>query len=565
MTEQESLSNLALLSKLHHFLGQRGAHAVWGEALPWLRALCRADGVSLVYVHLEVIQTKEGRLPPEVSAYLDEWELQWIGAAPEVPANLRTALDMPHDYRLPAGPRLIHLPLAIEGRSMGALTFVYSHPEEGERARQPLVHMLVRTIAYLAFMQEQLLASQRRLDQVAFFYQIGQNLASSLDLRAVLRDTIELTTVVLDAEAATLFLLDEDNQELIFAIPTGEKGDVLREYRIPVGEGIAGWVVQTGQSALVNDVQNDPRFLRQVDSTTGFTTRNVLCVPLQYRGRITGALETLNKRAPSGFTEEDQQWLEMLATQAAIAIENARLYAQLREERDRIVAAQEGIRHRLAQGLHDGPAQDLARLLLDIDYVRRLLTKDPAQVPSVLDEMETLARQAHRSIRRFLFELRPVILETRGLVAAVRSYLEQWQSTERLRCHLEVDETFPTDLDVTAAGAIFAVVQESFNNLRKHAQATEVWVRLRRHNDTLRIEIEDNGVGFDVNAVWRNYEERHSYGLWTMREQAELLDGTLTIESPSPRLGCGTRVVLEVPYDRVRRRRSSTSVDRPAS
>ena len=558
MSEREGLSNLALLSKLHHFFAQRGAHAVWGEALPWLRTLYAADAVSLVYAYLEVVQIKEGRLPPEAGAYLNEWESQWLSPPPKTTTHVRTTLDVPHDYRLPSGIRLVHIPLFVEGRPLGAVTFVYSRPEEAERARQPFVPMLVRTLAYLAYMQEQLLFSQRRLDQVAFFYQIGQNLAASLDLRSVLRDTIELTTVVLDAEAATLFLLDEEHQELIFAIPTGEKGEVLREYRIPVGEGIAGWVVQTGQSALVNDVQQDPRFLRQVDSTTGFTTRNVLCVPLQYQGRIIGALETLNKRAPGGFTEEDQQWLEMLATQAAIAIENARLYEQLREERDRIVAAQESIRHRLAQGLHDGPAQDLARLLLDIDYVRRLLGKDPEKVSQVLDEMETLARQAHRSIRQFLFELRPVILETRGLVAAVRSYLEQWQTAENLQCHLEVED-FPADLDAKAAGAIFTIIQESFNNLRKHARATEVWVRLSRRNGTLRIEVEDNGVGFDVDSIWRNYEERHSYGLWTMREQAELLDGSLSIESPSPRLGCGTRVVLEVPYERVRRRRPPSS------
>ncbi len=554
MTEAVPLSNLALLNKLQHFLKQRGAQALWGEALPWLRTLCQADAVGLIYTHEGVFQTREGTVSPDVNRYLDEWVAQWLTPAAKPSADTLPPADMVQDHRTPDGARLVHIPLLVEGRALGGLMLVYTQPEKGEIARHPLVQMLVRTVAYLGYLQDQLLYSQRRLDQVGFFYQIGQNLASNLNLRQVLRETIELTVVVLDAEAATLFLLDEERQELVFAIPTGEKGDVLREYRIPVGQGIAGWVVQTGQSVIVNDVQQDPRFLRDVDSTTGFTTRNVLCVPLQYRGRIIGALETLNKRSPTGFTEEDRQWLEMLATQAAIAIENARLYEQLREERDRIVAAQEGVRHRLAQGLHDGPAQDLARLLLDIDYIRRLLEKDPSQVPQVLDEMEALARQAHRSIRQFLFELRPVILETRGLVAAVRSYLEQWQASEALRCHLDVRD-FPADLDTRAAGAIFAIIQESFNNLRKHAQATEVWVRLERRDDMLRVEIEDNGVGFNVEEVWASYEDRHSYGLWTMREQAELLDGRLIIESPSPRLGRGTRVVLEVPYERVRRKR----------
>lgn len=553
MAAEERLSSLLVLHRLHHFMAQRGAHAVWGEALPWLRAVAHADAVSLVYVYMTVVQKKEGPIPADVSDYLNAWEAQWLSPPVATDPSLPLRLDVPKEHQVPGGTRVVHLPLIVEGRALGALSFLYTQPREGERARSPEMLLLVRAVAHIAYVQEQLLTSQQRLDQVGFFYQIGQNLASSLDLNAVLRETIELTTVVLDAEAATLFLLDRETNELVFAIPTGEKGEVLREYRIPAGQGIAGWVVQTGQTALVNNVREDPRFLGAVDSQTGFVTRSVLCVPLQYQGQIIGALETLNKRSPQGFTEEDRQWLEMLATQAAIAVENARLYAQLQEERDRIVAAQETIRHRLAQGLHDGPAQDLARLLLDIDYLRRLWQKKPDEIPAVLDQMETLARQAHRSIRQFLFELRPVILETRGLVEAIRSYLEQWQADSALQCHLEVHD-FPTDLDTKAAGAIFSIVQESFHNLRKHAQAREVWVRLGRQNGVLRVEVEDDGKGFDVDAVWRTYEERHSYGLWTMREQAELLDGTLTIQSPSPRLGKGTLVVLEVPYERVRRR-----------
>ena len=558
MAQQSSsdISAIAIASKLNHFLSLRGTRALWAEALPWLKSLCHADGASLIYIGTHVIRLNEGSFTPDVVAYLAKWEQQWLPHSQDASKSPRQVLGIIQEQSTQDGHRLIHFPLSAEGRLLGSITFVYGTPRAGERARHPIVQTLVRSLANLAIIQDNLLASQERLDQVSLFYQIGQNLASSLDLDRVLRETIELTTVVLDAEAATLFLLDEDTEELIFAIPTGEKGDVLEEYRIPAGQGVAGWVVQTGQSALVNDVQNDPRFLKQVDSQTGFTTRNLLCVPLQYRGRITGALETINKRSPTGFTQEDLQWLTTLATQAAIAIENARLYESLRQERDRIIAVQEEVRHRLARALHDGPAQDLARLILDIDYVRRLLEKKPEAVPDILNEMESIARRANRSVRQFLFELRPIILETRGLVSALQSYVEQWQNSESIRCHLDVND-FPNDLDTRAAGTIFSIVQETFNNLRKHAQATEVWVRLYRHNGTLHIEVEDNGVGFNVEEVLRTYEDRNSFGLLNMQEQAELLDGRLEIQSPSPRLGRGTRVILEVPYERVRRKREA--------
>ena len=551
-----TLSAIAIATEFNRLLLLRGTRSLWAEALPWLMEICYADGISLVYLNAGHLRVREGHIPPEVSAHLSEWEEQWTPEMQHATPPTHTPPAIIQEHTTPSGYRLIHFPLLVEGRPLGTLTFVYVHPERGTYARHPVVQALVRSVAHLAYLQDALQYSQERLEQVAMFYQIGQNLASSLDLNQVLRDTIELTMVILDAEAATLFLLDEERQELVFAIPTGEKGEELRELRISVGEGIAGWVVQTGQSELVNDVQNDPRFLRQVDSQTGFTTRNLLCVPLQYQGRIIGALETINKRSATGFTPEDLQWLTTLATQAAIAIENARLYESLRQERDRIIAVQEEVRHRLARALHDGPAQDLARLILDIDYTRKLLAKHPESVPQVLDEMEEIARRANRTVRQFLFELRPIILETRGLVAALHAYLEQWQNSEDIQCHLEVED-FPSDLDTTAAGTLFGIIQEAFNNLRKHAQAKNVWVRLRRQDDTLEIEVEDDGRGFDVTGVLESYEERNSFGLLNMREQAELLEGQFIVQSPSPRLGRGTRILVRVPYQRVRHKTST--------
>ncbi len=552
MERKGDISALAIATKFGHLATTRGMRAFWAEVLPWLIAICRADGASLVYVGHRTLRPREGTLSPHVIAYLNEWEAQWLPREQSQEDRV-TPLAVVQEKTTQDGHRLVHFPLQIEERSLGCLTLIYTQAERGGYARHPTVQAVIGAITHLAYMQDVLQHSQERLEQVSLFYQIGQNLASSLDLDRVLRETIELTTVILDAEAATLFLLDRERDELIFAIPTGEKEEILREFRIPVGQGIAGWVVQTGESVLVNDAQNDPRFLRQVDSQTGFTTRNVLCVPLQYQGRITGALETINKRSGKGFTHEDLQWLTTLATQAAIAIENARLYQDLRQERDRIIAVQEDVRHRLARALHDGPAQDLARLLLDIDYARRLLEKKPDEVRAVLDEMETITRRANRAVRHFLFELRPVILETRGLVAALRSYVEQWQATEGITCHMEVHD-FPSDIDTKAAGTMFTVIQEAFNNLRKHAQATQVWLRLSRANGKLIVEVEDDGVGFNVKDIMANYDERNKLGLLNMREQAELLEGELSILSPSPRLGRGTLVRLQVPYERVRRK-----------
>ncbi|NPA91269.1 MAG: GAF domain-containing sensor histidine kinase [Chloroflexi bacterium] len=546
-----SISSIALATGLNRLASLRGVRAFWAEAISWLRELTAAEAVHLLYLGARHIRLTEGDMSGTVITYLEEWEKRWF-TSPTLPQEGVQGVHVTNEYLTSDNKRLIQFPLVMEGGSRGAITFVFP-PHEGELVYHPTFQTVLRTLASMALLQDNLAISQERLDQLLLFYQIGQNLASSLDLQEVLREIIELTTVVLNAEAATLFLLDEERHELVFAIPTGEKGALLQEFRIPADQGVAGWVVATGQPALINDVRSDPRFLQKVDTQTGFVTRNLLCVPLQYRGRIIGALETLNKQSPHGFTSEDLYWLTTMAAQAAVAVENARLYESLRQERDRIIAVQEDVRHRLARALHDGPAQDLARVLLDLDYARKLLEKRPEQLPDILNEIENLVRRTNRDIRQFLFELRPVILETRGLVAALKYYIRQWQEEEGLACELEVRD-FP-EVDTQVAGIIFSIVQEAFNNLRKHARAQHVWIRLLRDGDVVRVEIEDDGVGFDVKQVLDQYDERNSFGLLNMREQAELLDGRLTFLSPSPRLQRGTLVRVEFPYERVKRAR----------
>ncbi len=544
------ISSIVLTTGLNRLASLRGIRAYWAEAIAWVRQLASAEAVHLLYIGTRTVRLVEGDLSAPVAGYLEEWESRWFSDVSPSSDGLQ-GVPVANEYLTSDRKRLIQVPLVLEGGFRGVITFVFSS-NEGELVYHPTFQTLLRTLSSMAQLQDHLALSQERLDQVRLFYQIGQKLASSLDLQQVLREIIELTTVVLNAEAATLFLLDEERHELVFAIPTGEKGALLQEFRIPADQGVAGWVVATGQPALINDVRSDPRFLHEVDNETGFVTRNLLCVPLQYQGRIIGALETLNKHSPRGFTNEDLQWLTTLATHAAVAVENARLYESLRQERDRIIAVQEEVRHRLARALHDGPAQNLARALLDLDYARKLLEKKPEALPDVLSDVERLIRRTNREIRHFLFELRPVILETRGLVAALEYSLRQWREEDGLDCSLELEDV--PEVDPKAAGIIFNIVQEAFNNLRKHARARHVWVRLKAQGDHLRLEVEDDGVGFDVDRVLSNYEERNSLGLLNMREQAELLDGRLVFLSPSPRLQRGTLVRVDFPLDRVAKR-----------
>lgn len=153
---------------------------------------------------------------------------------------------------------------------------------------------------------------------------------SSLDARQVRIQAIEAATTLVGAETGSLLLFDAASNELYFEVVLGEKGAHLKEIRIPADQGIAGWVLQHEQGVIVNDPGNDPRFYRAADIKSQFTTKSLLAAPLVVKGKTIGVLEAINK-LQGGFDNADLDLLNFLANQVAPAIENASLYAELRE------------------------------------------------------------------------------------------------------------------------------------------------------------------------------------------------------------------------------------------
>lgn len=153
---------------------------------------------------------------------------------------------------------------------------------------------------------------------------------SSLDTSLVRQRAIEASTRLLDADAGSLLLVDQDRSELYFEVATGEKGDKLKEMRLKIGEGIAGWVAQTGEPVIVDDVHEDPRFCSVADHISDYRTHTLLAVPVRAGGRIIGVLQAVNKISGT-FTPEDRDLLMSLAHQVAPAIENALMYEMMRE------------------------------------------------------------------------------------------------------------------------------------------------------------------------------------------------------------------------------------------
>lgn len=188
-------------------------------------------------------------------------------------------------------------------------------------------------IAELGAIQEQLRLANQKVANLSALVEISKIINSTLDLDTLLTMIMEIIKQVLNAESGSLMLLDERGDKLLYRVALGEKGKKLKDrFRLKLGQGIAGWVAAHGEPLLVPDVSADPRFYRTPDEKIGHTTRSILCVPLRGQGKTLGVLEAINSKSPGGFTQDDMALFLAFASQAAVALESARMHSTLLEK-----------------------------------------------------------------------------------------------------------------------------------------------------------------------------------------------------------------------------------------
>ena len=378
-------------------------------------------------------------------------------------------------------------------------------------------------------------------------YELTSKLTGTLSYRRVLDSVLDLGYTALnpDPDAET----DEKliSAVLLFIGDQLEVGSARRltsaDQRVKLGakEGILKRVVDEGEAVLTTDISYDQELGRMI------ALRNctaAYCFPLRSGFNVYGAM-LFAHADPNYFTRERTDLLDMIGRQAVIAIQNARLYQDLLEEKERMVEVHEEARKKLARDLHDGPTQSVAAMAMRINLTRRMFNKDAKSALNELVKIENLAHRTTKEIRHMLFTLRPLILESQGLKAALQSMSEKMRETYAQNVVIDVDEKIIEDLEMGKQGVIFYIVEEAVNNARKHAAAANIWVRLKSLDSGLSLlEVQDDGVGFDVNAVTQAYDRRGSLGMVNLRERTELVNGLLNIQSQP---GKGTLVQVYVP------------------
>ena len=172
---------------------------------------------------------------------------------------------------------------------------------------------------------------EEKVERLVLLSQLSQILNSTLNYKEIRRRAMEATTRLMKAEAGSLLLVDEEKGQLHFEVVSGDKEEDIKTISLNFGEGIAGWVAQHGKPLIVNSPEKDRRFFKGVDEKTEFKTKNIICVPVKIKEKIIGVLEAVNKQGGGRFDEEDLSLFTSLADQAAIALDNSRLYRELEE------------------------------------------------------------------------------------------------------------------------------------------------------------------------------------------------------------------------------------------
>lgn len=301
-------------------------------------------------------------------------------------------------------------------------------------------------------------------------------------------------------------------------------------------------LISTRKSLLIRDTAKEPNW--EVYPGTE-PVRSCIFAPIVIEEKIMGVVG-LSKTEANYFTEEHVQWAEALVGHAAVAIQNAWLFEQVRAGRERmqslshrLVEIQESERQYVARELHDEVGQALTSLMVDLRFMEKRAS-NPSDVIRTAAEMEATLSGVIENLHRIAMALRPASLDHLGLVAALRQHVESMGKKFGLKVQFNasgIRGRLSSNMEIV----LYRIVQEALTNVAKHAHASRVDVVLKKRNDKLVLIIEDDGVGFNPEAVAS--EER--LGIYGMRERADMIDGKLIIESAP---GRGTTIMVEVHY-----------------
>lgn len=385
----------------------------------------------------------------------------------------------------------------------------------------------VAILARLGELHAREVAQSRRLQALNT---AGLALSAELDLETLLHKLADLARIVGDAKYAALGTFDAQGVVTRFYTSGIDDEERARIGHLPVGRGILGLLPRAAHPIRLHDIKDHP-------ASVGFPKdhppmRTFLGVPIRWRGESVGNLYLTEKQGGADFTSEDEEALLALAAQAAIAVENARLYAQT----SRISTFEE--RHRIGMDLHDGVIQSLYGLGLLIEDAAAQVETAPKSARSQLGRAVDRLNAAIADLRNYVLGLRPVRGSDRPLHESLATLAQQIGTNALLTVDVKVEPEGESALGRLEREAVFYVAADALGNVARHARARRVQLRVVKEGDDVVLEVADDGVGFDTT------ETIGGLGLRNMRQRAFDIGARLDVRSMP---GTGTRLLMRVP------------------
>lgn len=378
--------------------------------------------------------------------------------------------------------------------------------------------------------------------------EIGMDLLSLLEVDKNLGSVLGKTSRLFGADFAAWSLYDEEKQEIYIKAMHGSlfknKGDKdgqddgFKEFKIKPGEGLSGRVISSGHPVVIENLDLDvPRNRDEFPLLVNEQIKSAMAAPMHFRGQVFGAL-MIGFRRERRFTEDEKVLLSALAHQAAVVIQNLRLYEKVEN------TAVLGERFRIAREIHDGLSQDLSYLNIKTKYLMDLINnREPEKAVAAIADLRQVIKNLYQETRTAIADLKVTLPQGTDLREFVRCYLDEfgWQNDIGVRLNSpEAKVQFSPAVELH----LVRIIQEALNNIRKHARASMVSVSFIKKPASWLIIVEDNGQG--IKDGWEGKKDRGQgghYGLEGMKERAELTGGTLTVNSGPG----GTRISIEIP------------------
>jgi signal transduction histidine kinase/PAS domain-containing protein len=388
----------------------------------------------------------------------------------------------------------------------------------------------------------------RRNQQLSILNSIANTVNQSLDISEILDRALEEVLRLTDIDVGAIFLQSEQlgNLELMSYRGMSKDAAALAS-QFGMLEGSCGGVIELGQVVIVPDISRYRG--KRARSLKNEDLNSLVHVPLTAKGETLGSM-CVATRCQRTFPEEEQNLLRAIGSQIAVAIENARLYAEVQRREKlrgwlfkRAINAQEEERKRIARELHDETSQALTALIYASEQA--LILEEREALDDRLESMRHLAQNTLDGVHQIILDLRPTMLDHLGLVPAVR-----WLATSHLEpkgVNIVVEDNadfkrLPSQFET----AVFRVVQETITNIARHSAARNVRILFETVDSMIKIMVEDDGIGFNMEHIAVSSDDMRGMGLMGMTERVELMGGQFQISSAP---GQGTQVLMHVPIE----------------